>query len=560
MLKKLIFLLSITMPIFSNWPSALEWEELKTAVEGRLIQVGNPFAPCSPNVENPTCQEVLKIFQNPYLIQEQPWGTQSIGWLKAWTTVASPYAVEAHRTQDIVAAVNFARKHNLRLVIKGCGHDYLGRSCAPNSLLIWTFPMRDISVHDAFVPSGAPSDTKGVQAVSAQAGARWIDAYTEVTTKHHRYVQGGGCTTVGVAGGFLQGGGFGSFSKGYGTGTGSLLEAEVVLANGEVVIANEYQNADLLWALKGGGGGTFGVVTRVTLKTHPLPKFFGSVSGKITANNANAYLELIEQFLHFYQDHLNNEHWGEQVKLNPDNFLEINMCFQGLDRKKVEKIWKPLLSWIKERKDVYTMTYEIDTIPAEKWWDLEFWKKMNLGNVTSYRDHLFYWNGNQGETGVYLYAHKTRWLPIDQFKKNQFAKVLFDASRHWPIALHFNKGLSGASKETMEREKKTCLNPVVLQSAALAIIAAIDQGIYPGVPGHELDTKKGLELSAKVNAAAKILFDATPNSGSYSNETDYFEKDWQKSFWGEHYPRLLQIKQKYDPDNLFWCHHSVGSQ
>ena len=84
--------------------------------------------------------------------------------------------------------------------------------------------------------------------------------------------------------------------------------------------------------------------------------------------------------------------------------------------------------------------------------------------------------------------------------------------------------------------------------------------MYPGVQGHEPDLNKGSELRAKVDAAAQILMDATPGSGTYSNESDYFEKDWQNSFWGKNYPKLLKIKQKYDPDNLFRCHHSVGSE
>src|SRR5215831_6349077 len=74
-------------------------------------------------------------------------------------------------------------------------------------------------------------------AVSVGAGAIWMDVYDAVTTSAGRYVQGGGCTTVGVAG-LVQGGGFGSFSKGFGTAAANLLEAEVVTADGTVRIAN----------------------------------------------------------------------------------------------------------------------------------------------------------------------------------------------------------------------------------------------------------------------------------------------------------------------------------
>lgn len=551
-MKALLFFLTVSIFCFGQLPPASEWEKLNQAVGGRLIYQKNPFTLSQ-------IDEIVKIYQNPYLVQEQPWGTELTGWLQAWATVASPYVLAAQNTDDIVAAVNFARKHKVKLAIKGCAHDYLGRSCAPNSLLIWTYAMRNVTLHEAFIPEGAPPKTTSLQAVSVQAGARWIDVYTAVTTNGHRYVQGGGCTTVGAAGGFLQGGGFGSFSKMYGTGAGNLLEAEVVLANGDVVIANDYQNSDLFWALKGGGGGTFGVVTRATLRTHELPQNFGSIDGKVTAISDSSFQKLLEKFIHFYQKHLNNEHWGEQVTIHPDNTLQMHLCFAGLNEKQVQKIWEPFIKWVKTQPDNYSIKTEITTVSAEHWWDRDFWLKKGLGNVTVYKDDLYYWKGNQGEVGAYIYAHRTRWLPLALFKRNDFANTLFNASRHWAIALHFNKGLSGTSKETIRREKKTALNPIVLESAALAIIAAIDQGIYPGIPGHEPDLKKGHEISEKVNAAAQILFEAAPNSGSYSNETDYFEKNWQESFWGKNYPRLLQIKRKYDPENLFQNHHSVGS-
>ena len=128
----------------------------------------------------------------------------------------------------------------------------------------------------------------------AEQIAFWIDAYDAVTTKTGAYVQGGGCTTVGVAG-LIQSGGFGSFSKHYGMAAAGLLEAEVVTADGKVRIANACTNSDLFWALKGGGGGTFGVVTRLTLATHPLPDNVGPVNLALRAHSDEAYRKLIAE-------------------------------------------------------------------------------------------------------------------------------------------------------------------------------------------------------------------------------------------------------------------------
>ena len=141
-------------------------------------------------------------------------------------------------------------------------------------------------------PKGCAGKQAPQPAVTVGAGAIWAQAYDAVTTKGGRYVQGGGCTTVGVAG-LIQSGGFGSFSKNYGLAAAALLEAEVVTADGAVRIANACTHPDLFWGLKGGGGGSLGVVTRVTLRTRELPEYFGGVFGTIQAKSDAAFRKLI---------------------------------------------------------------------------------------------------------------------------------------------------------------------------------------------------------------------------------------------------------------------------
>jgi FAD/FMN-containing dehydrogenase len=79
------------------------------------------------------------------------------------------------------------------------------------------------------------------------------------------------------------------------------------------------------------------------------------------------------------------------------------------------------------------------------------------------------------------------------------------------------------------------------------------------VPGHEPNAVEARDRADRVRAAIQVLRDATPGAGSYVNETDYFEPDWARSFWGANYARLLDVKKKYDPQGLFRCHHCVGS-
>ena len=327
------------------WPNAADWRALDEAVGGALLEVRSLFSACASDGGSVGCRDVLANIENPFYIGDQPAGTQVSGWLDAWTPAPSAYAVKARNSADVAAAINFARQRQLRLAVKGGGHSYQGTSSAPDSLLIWLRAMNQVTVHDAFVPAGCAGKVSPVPAVSAGAGAMWIDLYDAVTTRGGRYVQGGGCTTVGVAG-LVQSGGFGSFSKGFGSAAAGLLEAEIVTADGRVRTVNACTEPDLYWALKGGGGGSWGVLTRLTLRTHELPEFMGAAWGKLRAQSDDAFRRLLDRFFEFYATNLYNPHWGEQVRIGSDNTLEISMVCQGLDPQQAQQTWQPFFAWI----------------------------------------------------------------------------------------------------------------------------------------------------------------------------------------------------------------------
>jgi hypothetical protein len=356
-------------PGMPGWPSAADWDGLRRATSGRLLKLASPFAGCATDAA--ACAAMREQLKNPFAVGDNPALTQTSGWLDAWLSQPSAYAVAARNALDVAAAVDFARTHKLRLVVKGGGHSYKGGSNAPDSLLVWTRAMNDITLIDAFVPQGG-TQAEALPAVSVGAGAMWIDAYTAVTTKAGRYVQGGGCTTVGVAG-LVTGGGFGSFSKRYGTAAASLLEAEIVTADGQVRIANAHNNPELFWALKGGGGGSFGVVTRLTLRTHELPEYFGGVFGDITADSDAAFKTLVARFIAFYRERLFNEHWGEQVSLREGRTLHLAMVFQGLDGAQAKAVWAPFLDWVRANNDYSFKEPTIMAVPARRFWDADFW-------------------------------------------------------------------------------------------------------------------------------------------------------------------------------------------
>ena len=550
------------------WPSEASWDRLSWEVGGRLVKVQSPLTACMDAPLSPACAHVFKQLKNPYYLGDELGLTQSLGWIDAWTLRPSVYAVAARTTHDVVAAVNFARENNLRLVVKGGGHSYQGTSNAADSLLIWTRRMNAVILHDAFIGVGCAGRHGPEQVVTIEAGAIWGQVYDAVTTRGGRYVQGGGCMTVGVAG-LIQSGGFGNFSKAYGLAAASLLEAEIVTADGAVRIANACTNPDLFWAIKGGGGGSLGVVTRLTLRTHRLPEFFGAVFVTIKATSDAAFRRLIGQFLSFYSETLLNPHWGEQIVFRPGNVFEIAMVFNGLDQQQAETVWRPFLQWVAASPQEFTTVEppKILAAPARHFWDPEFLKKLPGIVLTDDRpgapEANIFWAGNLDEAGQVLHGYQSAWLPASLLQKDEQERLgdaLMAAAQHWSVSLHANKGLAGAPTEAIDAARDTAMNPAVLDAFALIICGAEGPPAYPGVTGHEPDLSAARKHAYAVDKAMHEVRKLLPSVASYVAESDFFDEEWKQSFWGPNYARLIAVKDRYDPDCLFFVHHGVGSE
>jgi hypothetical protein len=529
----------------------------------RLLKVRPPWHACIPDGASADCAAALSGLRNPYWIEEQPGGYHTTGWLGAYEPEVSSYAVAVETSADIAAAVRFSRDRGLRLAVKGTGHDYLGRSRAADSLMIWTHRMREVTVHDGFVPAGSPAGEAGVPAITVGAGARWLEAY-QALLPFGRYVQGGGCVTVGAAGGFIQGGGFGSLSRRYGTAAGNMLEAEVVLASGEIVTANAVQHPDLFWALRGGGGGTFGVVSRLTLRTHPAPRTLGRVVGTITASSDADFRRLLGRLVPVLPA-LCDDHWGEHVAFAFTNVVEFGLLAADLPDEQLQALWAPFLAWVNQQPDAYRCDVSAYTMPFLMW-DHEARNRLAPDSIC-HDDRPGsppgrFWNAqNQFEVSWYLHAYQSHWLPRRLLDTpDTLADTLFRASRPWGLRLDFNKALSGAAASALARDRATAINPAVFDAAALAQCVSWQQYAYPGVPGHEPDVKLAEAGQQAVTQVMDIIRAVAPDAGSYVNETDYHQSDWQDSFWGSNYARLLKIKHAYDPGNLFRVHHGVGSE
>lgn len=184
---------------------------------------------------------------------------------------------------DVVAAVNFARAHELRLAVRGGGHNVAGHGTCDGGLVIDLSPMKAIAVDPV------------TRIARAQGGVTWgeLDAATQV---YGLATPGGVFSGTGIAG-LTLGGGYGWLRNKYGLSCDNLIAAQVVTADGRVVRASETDNADLLWGLRGGGG-NFGIVTTFEYRLHPVGPDIMSVFAFHDGEGEN-----MKRAIQFYRDY-----------------------------------------------------------------------------------------------------------------------------------------------------------------------------------------------------------------------------------------------------------------
>ena len=350
----------------------------------------------------------------------------------------------------------------------------------------------------------------------------------------------------------------------------SLLEAEVVTADGAVRIANACTNPDLFWALKGGGGGSFGVITRVTLKTHDLPPLFGAAFGAIKAIVGRRVQAADRALRRLLSREPVQSDLGREVTFRPGNVLEVTMVFQGIDQDRAAAAWKPFFDWVKDQGADYTLVQPpmFIHVPARSLWDAAFLKQNAPQMVLSDErpgasaTNVF-WRSNLGEAGWFLHAYQSTWMP---------AALLADDRR-------------GAGRRAVRRQPPLAHGPALQQGTGRCAgrggcggarhrdQSGGDRGLRArhqrgrgaaGLRRHRRPrarSRQGARHDAEhVTAAMGELRKLVPKPGAYVSESDYFEADWQRAFWGANYARLRAVKDKVDPEGLFFVHHGVGSE
>ena len=172
--------------------------------------------------------------------------------------------VRAQSTEDVVAALAFARDAGLEVSVRGGGHNVAGRAVTDGGVMISLADMREVTVD----PERSTA--------TAQGGATWAD-FNIAAGEHGLAVTGGLISSTGIAG-YTLGGGLGWLMSKYGLAADNLESVELVTASGEVLQVDEASHPDLLWALRGGGG-NFGVATSLTYRVHPVAEITGGLIG-----------------------------------------------------------------------------------------------------------------------------------------------------------------------------------------------------------------------------------------------------------------------------------------
>ena len=171
--------------------------------------------------------------------------------------VMPQYVARPIGATDVQGAVRWCVANNVALRPRSGGHSFEGYSTVPGGVMLDLRKMNGISVN------GARTATIGT-------GAQLIDVYNTLA-KNGATIPGGSCPSVGIAGVTL-GGGMGLAARAFGMSADNVLGAKIVTADGQLLTVDKHNNPDLFWALRGGGGGNFGVVTQLTFRIHALPK------------------------------------------------------------------------------------------------------------------------------------------------------------------------------------------------------------------------------------------------------------------------------------------------
>lgn len=384
-------------------------------------------------------------------------------------------------------------------------------------------------------------------AFTIAGGYVWSDVYTQATARNV-IVVGGGDPSVGCIGGWAQGGGHSPASRNYGLGADQILEAQVVLANGSIVTADACQNTDIFFAIRGGGGGTYGVVVSTTVKAHPPSTVVAQTFGMapLTDGEIPQFMDALAVMYAAYPD-LNDAgysgygDWAVQSAFpvfgtSTTGYSHVFAVF-GQSINQAQAIFAPVAS------------------------QLQRYNGTSLIISTSYSSFPSYWSYYNTLSGVQQPVGSSGAAGSRFFDRT----ALTSSPAALQKMLNVTAGLPG----------QFAASSVNLVSGGQVFKDACDpnSGVNPAWRtsyAHNINGR-GWAPGTNASAQAAIHYDVTynmvgamralaPNTGSYMNEADRLDPLFLQDFYGNHTSQLEAIKAKYDPQSVFYCPTCIGSE
>ena len=437
------------------------------------------------------------------------------------------YAVNVSSATDVQLALVFATTHNIRFVIRNTGHDYNGKSTGAGALAVWMHHLKDVTFPDWNDPEGYTG-----KAMKVGAGIQVLEAY-EAANKEGFQVVGGECPTVGLAGGYTQGGGHSALASKYGLAADQTLEFEVVTASGELLIANRTLNPDLYWALSGGGGGTYGVVISLTVKAHPdIPVAGFNLTFTSDGISQDLYYDAIAKYNTVLPSLVDNK--AMSVWFFTNNSFSISpLTAPGLSADELKSILSPFTNFLTASNISFT-SYAAD-----------------------FPDYLSEYKGMQAPIQVGIAQYGGWLVPRTVIENNNTAltntyRAINNAGGQFiGVGLNVNSTHLSSSSST---NTNTTTNAVLPAWRTVLIDTVLTTPWTFNSRTTMLSNQK--KMTEEFIPALKAL---APDSGAYLSESDFRQPDWKSAFYGVNYERLESVKRKYDPENTFYALGGVGS-
>jgi Berberine and berberine like len=306
------------------------------------------------------------------------------------------------------------------------------------------------------------------------------------------------------------------------------------------VVANNFQNQGLFWALRGGGGGTFGVVISVTLQTFPEPP--------VTVQNLNVSFQDTKSLYTFTTEYLKmlpsladaggSGYWyvdptGAIQGNGRPAFIVVHFFFNKTDLAALATLFEPLYTFAKTINGSESVNQTIP-VPAAR--------------------YVFPQPGGSDDTGknvvlgTRLYSRANLLMPDGAAN---LSNTLYNITTHYPTIIEGH--LTAGGKVAANADIDSALNPSWRLALGEVIIPLSWEDDTPPETQREM-------IEALTYVQMPQLEAVDPSMGAYTNEANAYEPEWQQVFWGSNYGRLLEVKNKWDPRGFFRCNRCVGSE